>query len=302
MVLSPKQEKPLAIHHRKRQGGHHKRSKPYEKTYWPYLPLLAIGGLAVLVNLAWPYLTAGPSNVLGASSGMTAQQLLLETNEDRADDGKRPLTYDAELEQAAQKKAQDMASRDYWSHVAPGGKQPWDFAKESGYTYEAIGENLAYGFATPNDVIGGWMKSQEHRMNMLDAGYSEVGFGVVKAADFQDKGPQTIVVALYANPAPTLSVTATVINPTTATNDVLPARTVARSDQLIGTYMPGLTLVIAAAAAIGFAVFLARHLSFLHRVVVKGEAFVISHPHLDILLISVVVLAALLSGTAGYIH
>jgi len=43
--------KPKA-HDRKRQAKHHTHGKSYLKTYWPYLPMLAIIGVGVLVNRA----------------------------------------------------------------------------------------------------------------------------------------------------------------------------------------------------------------------------------------------------------
>jgi len=42
-----------SVHHKKRQAGHHRYSKHYLKAYHPYLPMLAIVGLGVLINLAW---------------------------------------------------------------------------------------------------------------------------------------------------------------------------------------------------------------------------------------------------------
>lgn len=42
------------VHHKKRQARHHRLSKPYLKTYWPYLPMLAVVGLGYLANQHWP--------------------------------------------------------------------------------------------------------------------------------------------------------------------------------------------------------------------------------------------------------
>jgi len=39
-------------HTRKRQAGHHHHGKLYLKTYWPYLPMLAIVGVGALANQA----------------------------------------------------------------------------------------------------------------------------------------------------------------------------------------------------------------------------------------------------------
>jgi hypothetical protein len=41
-------------HHKKRQAKHHRRNKSYVKAYWPYLPMLAIGGVGYLANQHWP--------------------------------------------------------------------------------------------------------------------------------------------------------------------------------------------------------------------------------------------------------
>lgn len=43
-----------SVSHRKRQAQHHRHTKPYLKTYWPYLPMLAIIGLGYLANNYWP--------------------------------------------------------------------------------------------------------------------------------------------------------------------------------------------------------------------------------------------------------
>ncbi len=37
-------------HHRKRHAQHHRHSKGYLRTYWPYLPMLAIVGVGAAVN------------------------------------------------------------------------------------------------------------------------------------------------------------------------------------------------------------------------------------------------------------
>ncbi len=51
MALAPR-SKPN-VHQKKRQARHHRQSKQYMKSYWPYLPMLAIVGLGYIVNNAW---------------------------------------------------------------------------------------------------------------------------------------------------------------------------------------------------------------------------------------------------------
>ena len=51
MVLSTQPHKRPSVHHKKRVGTHHKHSKDYLKTYWPYVPLfLGAAGLNVLLD------------------------------------------------------------------------------------------------------------------------------------------------------------------------------------------------------------------------------------------------------------
>lgn len=116
--------------------------------------------------------------VLGVSSDVSTQELLILTNEKRQENGLEPLTTDDRLSQAAAGKATDMFSKDYWAHNAPDGTTPWSFIKGAGYDYIYAGENLARGFNSAQDVINAWMASPEHRQNMLSANYQNVGFAV----------------------------------------------------------------------------------------------------------------------------
>lgn len=197
MVLSVKKQKPLSPHHKKRNGHHHKRTKPYHKAYWPYLPMLAVIGFGFILNLLWPQPGGG---VLAYATSMSPSSLLQQTNNERLKAGQSGLVINSQLASAAQAKADDMAARDYWSHVTPDGKQPWWFVNNAGYDYQATGENLAYGFDTELAAVTGWMNSPGHRANILNAGYRDVGFGIANASDYQGHGPETIVVALYGTP------------------------------------------------------------------------------------------------------
>jgi uncharacterized protein YkwD len=44
-----------------------------------------------------------------------------------------------------------------------------------------VGENIAYGSGTygePNSIMNSWMKSTDHRHNILDGKFREIGIGV----------------------------------------------------------------------------------------------------------------------------
>jgi uncharacterized protein YkwD len=198
MALAQKSKQPATAHHRKRVGQHHKQTKRYSKTYWPYLPLILIVALGITVNSIWASVGHG---VLGYATDVNVSALLQGTNSQRTGSGEAGLSINSLLSAAAQAKANDMANRDYWSHTTPDGAAPWSFIAQAGYSYQAAGENLAYGFNTSSEVIAGWMNSAEHRANILNNNYAEVGFGVANATNYQGTGPETIVVAMYGKPA-----------------------------------------------------------------------------------------------------
>lgn len=125
-----------------------------------------------------PLLKTSFPSVLGISSDVTSQQLIILTNEKRQENGDLPLVLNDGLSQAAANKAADMFNKNYWAHNAPDGTTPWTFIKAAGYNYTYAGENLARGFNNAPDVINAWMASPEHKQNMLSSNYQNVGFAV----------------------------------------------------------------------------------------------------------------------------
>ncbi len=120
------------------------------------------------------------SEVLGITANIASEELLSLTNQVRQKEGAGQLTINPQLVEAANLKAKDMFSKNYWAHNAPDGTTPWVFVKKSGYTYMYAGENLARGFTTSTEVVDAWMASPTHRSNMLSSNYSDIGFAVVE--------------------------------------------------------------------------------------------------------------------------
>lgn len=193
-LTSPPKRKPNT-QQKKRIANHHRKGKSYQKPYWPYLPLLVIVLVAVAFNTLWMQ-----RGVLDYAVDTSPASLLTSANKDRSNHKLGALAINRELSQAAQTKANDMVTRNYWSHVTPDGQQPWTFINEAGYSYQTAGENLAFGFATSHDTEVGWMNSPGHRANILNTTYTQVGFGIANSANFDSHGHQTVVVAMYASP------------------------------------------------------------------------------------------------------
>ena len=141
--------------------------------------LLALGAaLAVTAHAATDH----------ADVGATVGLIALKTNEFRAGNQRAKLAVNRPLSEAAQRFAQFMASTDQYGHQADG-RQPADRAREQGYDYCAIAENIAYQFSsagfTPEELAGRlmqeWEKSPGHRHNMLLPTVIDIGVGVARS-------------------------------------------------------------------------------------------------------------------------
>ncbi len=133
-----------------------------------------------------------------AETPITANDLVMLTNNEREHAGLYPLTVNSKLTRAAEEKAKDMITEDYFSHTTPMGKPFYFWIREEGYEYKSAGENLAISFVNEQDLMDAWMKSVTHRENILDKQYNEIGIAVL-TGEFQ--GKETIVVAqLFGEP------------------------------------------------------------------------------------------------------
>lgn len=294
----------LSPEHKKRHGHHHSKGPHYVKVYWPYLPLLLI----ILLGSLFSFLPAKSWDVLAFASQLSNESLLKETNEERLANGKQSLSLNEKLNKAAQAKAEDMASRDYWSHNTPDGKEPWVFVIDAGYEYKKAGENLAYGFRNSEATIGGWMNSPSHRDNLLDESYTEAGFGYANSSNYQGKGEVTIVVAMYGNPI--TSSTPITANPHASEEQPVTTHTpIANPDMQPVSVLQASTngrlawlgFAIGLISGISLAVLILKHGLALRKLLVQGEAYFLHHPAFDLLLLVMAVIGLLLSRTAGFI-
>lgn len=125
------------------------------------------------------FVPKGLPGILGYASRISVSDLLNYTNRERRAHGLKEVKLNNALNAGAAKKASDMFKNNYWAHVSPSGKQPWDFFVSSGYDYQYAGENLAKNFNDSSSVVKAWMNSPSHRENMLNPNYTEIGFAVV---------------------------------------------------------------------------------------------------------------------------
>jgi uncharacterized protein YkwD len=86
-----------------------------------------------------------------------------------------PLRPNGTLTQVALRYAQDMATYGYMSHTGHDGSTPQARITRGGYRWREIGENLASGIMTPEEVVAGWLASPDHCANLMDPLYTEAG-------------------------------------------------------------------------------------------------------------------------------
>jgi len=76
-----------------------------------------------------------------------------------------------------------MAKKGYFSHTSPDGTKPWHLFKILGYKYTYAGENLAEGFKTASETEKAWIESSEHRTNILNPYFKDVGIGIAEGVN-----------------------------------------------------------------------------------------------------------------------
>lgn len=112
---------------------------------------------------------------------LTRAGIIAQTNAARTRNGLIALKENIALNNAAAFKLKDMFARGYFAHIAPSGAGPEFWVTQAGYTYLAIGENLAEGmFTSDSALVSSWTVSAPHRANILDAHFEDIGVAVGK--------------------------------------------------------------------------------------------------------------------------
>ncbi len=140
--------------------------------------LALYSGLLVSVKIFILALVAFGPVAPAFSSAITVSNIIALTNQSRQQYNLTTLTENSELDQAAQNKANDMLAKGYFAHTTPDGKTPWDFIIAAGYNYLMAGENLAVNFTEAESVETAWMNSPEHKANILNPNFENIGIGV----------------------------------------------------------------------------------------------------------------------------
>lgn len=85
------------------------------------------------------------------------------------------LSWHGDLDDAALRHANDMYNNDFFSHTGSDGSDIADRVTAAGYQWQAVGENIAWGYRDIESVFEGWKNSPGHCRNMMNAAFQHMG-------------------------------------------------------------------------------------------------------------------------------
>lgn len=157
--------------------------------------------------LALSVVAALSSWTVAAAQGIDVDQfknqVLVLLNEQRALDGLPPLQRVGALEAAAQSYSETMMRATgggavYVAHVGPDGSTLASRVSATGYAWYSLGEDLAAGQTTPQQVVAQWMSSPQHRDNILNPKFGDAGIGIAIGPGIWPDGHQDAQIIWWA--------------------------------------------------------------------------------------------------------
>ena len=133
-----------------------------------------------------PVLAPVAAPVVAAPEPTYESRVLAATNVERVRAGLRPLTESSCATGYAERWAGVLAQAGALSHQSLS-------RVLTGCSASSVGENVAYGNVTPEQMVGMWMASPGHRANLLNAGFTHLGVGALTQAGGRTYGVQVFL-------------------------------------------------------------------------------------------------------------
>jgi uncharacterized protein YkwD len=119
------------------------------------------------------------------TAGEAEEGLLRCANNARAERGIPRLKPSKRLDRAAEKHADAMRDRNFFSHHDPDtGSDPWDRARDEGWKSRYVGENISAGQRSGVEACHDLLASPGHRRNILTARFTHVGLGISRGGSW----------------------------------------------------------------------------------------------------------------------
>lgn len=152
------------------------------------IPVAVLAAAAcVLAPTAIPASTAAqctPEASWGTNRPDLAAQVVTLVNRYRAGKGLRQLGVSAPLTASSAWKSLHMAAYRYFDHTDPAppvSRSAYQRAKDCGFNGNGWGENIAWGYATAQSVVSGWLNSPGHKANIENPSFTSTGVGVASS-------------------------------------------------------------------------------------------------------------------------
>jgi uncharacterized protein YkwD len=122
-----------------------------------------------------------PDRSQGAALAARALELINQIRTSGTRCGRRsfaptaPVTLSGTLASVALGHAADMAAHDYFEHEDLAGHSPAQRVRAVGYQEKLVGENIAYGPKSIDEVVQGWLDSPDHCENIMDPRFAQMG-------------------------------------------------------------------------------------------------------------------------------
>jgi Cysteine-rich secretory protein family len=129
--------------------------------------------------------TSTPGGPTADTLKALADQVFVLVNQARAQAGLAPYTRAAELDAAARRHSQDMATTGNLDHTGTDGSTYVQRITAAGYPGNPTGENIVAGFDTAEGAMNWWMNSAPHRASILSPNSNQIGISVAYQAGSQ---------------------------------------------------------------------------------------------------------------------
>lgn len=116
------------------------------------------------------------------SSSAYVDEVIRLVNIERNKEGLTSLSKNVTLCEAAQTRASEIIT--VFDHTRPDGTSCFTVTDDYKIRWTAIGENIAKGQKSPQEVVEAWMNSPGHRANILNSNFNQIGVGVVQSGGY----------------------------------------------------------------------------------------------------------------------
>ncbi len=106
-----------------------------------------------------------------------AEKVFELTNQERVNHGLPVFEKRDDLSAIAVQRATELAVLYDRDHLRPNGEKWYQMLYREGMYYGQMGENIAAGQTSPEEMVDAWMNSQVHRDNILSTDYDYLGVG-----------------------------------------------------------------------------------------------------------------------------